>query len=105
MWCDLVSIVQNCKFARFLPESDTGGRGSCDRFHVRQPDGADEGDAERLRVHPGVLRRGREHDRVAHEPARVLASPATHAILAQLKAGETVYQTGELTKTLKLRAT
>ena len=29
-------------------------------------------------------------------------SPATHAILAQLKAGETVYQTGELPKTLRV---
>ena len=29
-----------------------------------------------------------------------MPSPATHAILAQLKAGETVYQPGELPKTL-----
>ena len=29
-------------------------------------------------------------------------SPATHAILAQLKAGETVYQAGELPKTLRV---
>ena len=29
-------------------------------------------------------------------------SPATHAILAQLKAGETVHQAGELPKTLRV---
>ena len=29
-------------------------------------------------------------------------SPATHAILAQLKAGETVFQAGELPKTLRV---
>ena len=29
-------------------------------------------------------------------------SPATHAILAQLKAGETVYQADELLKTLRV---
>ena len=34
------------------------------------------------------------------QKARVHPSPATHAILAQLKAGETVYQAGELPKTL-----
>ena len=34
--------------------------------------------------------------------AAVEPSPATHAILAQLKAGETVYQTGELPKTLRV---
>ena len=32
----------------------------------------------------------------------VLPTPATHAILAQLKAGETVYQAGELPKTLRV---
>ena len=32
----------------------------------------------------------------------VAPSPATHAILAQLKAGETVYQAGELPKTLRV---
>ena len=32
----------------------------------------------------------------------VLPSPATHAILAHLKAGETVYQAGELPETLRV---
>ena len=32
----------------------------------------------------------------------VAPSPATHAILAQLKAGETVYLAGELPKTLRV---
>ena len=32
----------------------------------------------------------------------VRPSPATHAILAQLKAGETVHQAGELPKTLRV---
>ena len=32
-------------------------------------------------------------------------TPATHAILANLKAGETVYQAGELSKTLRVSKT
>ena len=32
----------------------------------------------------------------------VLPTPATHAISAQLKAGETVFQAGELPKTLRV---
>ena len=35
----------------------------------------------------------------------VRPSPATHAILAVLKAGETVYQAGELPKTLRVSKT
>ena len=35
-------------------------------------------------------------------PGLVVRSPATHAILAQLKAGEIVYQAGELPETLRV---
>ena len=37
-----------------------------------------------------------------HADAEVAATPGTHAIFAQLKAGETVYQTGELPKTFRV---
>ena len=33
---------------------------------------------------------------------RAMPTPATHAILAQLKAGEIVYQAGELPETLRV---
>ena len=40
----------------------------------------------------------------AHPRVAILVdpTPATHALLAQLKAGETVYQAGELPKTLRV---
>ena len=41
-------------------------------------------------------------DLVRMAAATALPTPATHAILAQLKAGETVYQAGELPKTLRV---
>ena len=40
--------------------------------------------------------------RAAGHSVTVLPSPATHAVLAQLKVGETVYQAGELPKTLRV---
>ena len=58
---------------------------------------------EPLQVPSRPVRRAAQLQRL-RAPARratgALATPATHAILAQLKAGETVYQAGELPKTL-----
>ena len=41
-------------------------------------------------------------ERMGAHARAVEPSPATHAILAQLKAGETVYQAGELPKTFRV---
>ena len=52
-----------------------------------------------VRAHEAALQEAGElarvRERVAAEP-----TPATYSILTGLKAGETVYQTGELPKTL-----
>ena len=52
-----------------------------------------------LRIHPSYL--AIEDIFVSVRSELVFPSPATHAILAQLKAGETVYQPGELPEAFK----
>ena len=47
-------------------------------------------------------KRGVDEQRQTEAPCSVLPSPATHAILTVLKAGETVYQAGELPGTLRV---
>ena len=56
-----------------------------------------------MKIHQSRLR-GAPDGRGGHEadPVLVPPSPATHAILAELKVGETVYQPGELPKTLRV---